>query len=55
MPPLKTIRETAAILTVCQETVRRLIQEGKLRSVRIGRVFRVTEKAIQDYIESTEK
>jgi excisionase family DNA binding protein len=46
-----TVEEVAAHLRVSKMTVYRLIQDAELGSVRIGRVFRVPEDALREYLE----
>lgn len=51
-PPVKllTIRQTAERLTVCEKTVRRLINAELLRALRVGRSLRVSEDDLQVYL-----
>lgn len=45
---LKTIRETAEIFGVCEETVRRWIKSKKIKSVSVGgRFIRISEDEIE--------
>jgi excisionase family DNA binding protein len=44
-------KEVAELLSVCDATVRRLIQRGELRAVRIGAELRCPESAIRDLLE----
>lgn len=47
------LKETAQMLGICQQTVRRLIQEGKLRANRPSeRRIIVPESAICEYLDS---
>lgn len=50
-----TVAEIALQMRVSKMTVYRLIHAGELRSVRIGRSFRVHHKAVADYLASTEQ
>lgn len=43
------IKEAAATLGCHRDTVRRLIHDGKLRSVGSGKLLRVPQSAIDDY------
>ena len=47
-----TIAEVAKVMRVSKMTVYRLVHSGELPAVRVGKSFRVTEKAVQDYLES---
>ena len=46
-----TLREVAEFLRVCVRTVRREIDRGLLRAVRIGRALRVSKRDLEDYLE----
>ncbi|WP_154402196.1 helix-turn-helix domain-containing protein [Ornithinimicrobium cavernae] len=48
-----TVAEVAAVMRVSKMTVYRLVHSGELPSVRVGRSFRVPEKAVQDYLEDS--
>ena len=48
-----TVAEVAEIMRVSKMTVYRLIHAGELASVRVGRSFRVPEKAVKDYLDSS--
>lgn len=45
-----TVQEVAAHLRVAPMTIYRLIHAGELRSVRVGRSFRVPHQALRAYI-----
>jgi len=45
-----TVTEVAAIMRVSKMTVYRLVHAGELSAVRVGRSFRVPERAVQDYL-----
>ena len=47
-----TVAEVAAVMRVSKMTVYRLVHSGTLPAVRVGRSFRVPEKAVQDYLKS---
>jgi len=47
---LHTIEQVAELWSVNERTVRREIDRGNLRVVRIGRAVRVTETAVRDYL-----
>jgi excisionase family DNA binding protein len=49
-PGLVSVREVADQLGVHPETVRRLIHDGRLDAVRIGRVLRVHRKAVDSFL-----
>lgn len=45
-----TVAEVAQIMRVSKMTVYRLVHAGDLPAVRVGRSFRVPEKAVHDYL-----
>jgi excisionase family DNA binding protein len=48
------VREVADHLGVEKDTIYRLIREGKLRAIRLGRVLRVPQTALADFIAGVE-
>jgi len=50
MEELLTLAEAAEALRVSQATVRRLIDAGELRGVRVGRLWRVPKPAVEEYL-----
>jgi excisionase family DNA binding protein len=47
-----TVAEVAAVMRVSKMTVYRLVHGGVLPAVRVGRSFRVPEKAVHDYLRN---
>ena len=47
-----TVAEVADVMRVSKMTVYRLVHAGELASVRVGRSFRVPERAVHDYLRS---
>lgn len=47
---LYSVREVAGQLGVHPETIRRLIHDGRLDAVRVGRVLRVHRKAVDGFL-----
>jgi excisionase family DNA binding protein len=45
-----TVAEVASVMRVSKMTVYRLVHSGELNAVRVGRSFRVPEKAVHDYL-----
>ena len=45
-----TVAEVAAMMRVSKMTVYRLVHNGELPAVRVGRSFRVQEKDVHDYL-----
>jgi excisionase family DNA binding protein len=46
-----TDAEVASVMRVSKMTVYRLVHAGTLPAVRVGRSFRVPEKAVHDYLD----
>lgn len=47
-----TVAEVASMMRVSKMTVYRLVHNGELPAVRVGRSFRVPEQAVQDYLRT---
>lgn len=45
-----TVAEVAELLRVSKMTVYRLVHSGELPAARVGRSFRVPERAVQEYL-----
>ena len=45
-----TVAEVASLMRVSRMTVYRLVHSGELASVRVGRSFRVPERAVHAYL-----
>lgn len=50
VPALLTVGEVARSLRVSRMTIYRLVEDGHLESVRIGRVIRIPETAVDAYL-----
>jgi excisionase family DNA binding protein len=48
---LYSVREVADRLGVHPETIRRLIHDGRLEAVRVGRALRVAPAALEGFLE----
>ena len=48
-----TVAEVAALMRVSKMTVYRLVHNGELPAVCVGRSFRVHAKAVHDYLETS--
>jgi len=49
-PDLVSVRDVAEQLGVHSETIRRLIHDGRLDAVRVGRVLRVHREAVDLFL-----
>ncbi|MFC4001730.1 helix-turn-helix domain-containing protein [Prauserella oleivorans] len=47
-----TVAEVASLMRVSKMTVYRLVHSGELPAVRVGKSFRVPEKAVHDYLDN---
>ncbi|OLR91165.1 helix-turn-helix domain-containing protein [Actinokineospora bangkokensis] len=47
-----TVAEVAAVMRVSKMTVYRLVHGGELPAVRVGKSFRVPEKAVHEYLQN---
>ncbi len=47
-----TVAEVASLMRVSKMTVYRLVHSGELPALRVGKSFRVPEKAVHEYLES---
>lgn len=48
-----TVSEVASAMRVSKMTVYRLVHAGNLPAVRVGRSFRVPEKAVHEYLRDS--
>lgn len=46
-----TLQELTGILKVTQRTLYRYIKAGQLKTIKLGREYRVTEEALKDFLE----
>jgi excisionase family DNA binding protein len=47
-----TVAEVAAVMRVSRMTVYRLVHSGEMPAVRVGRSFRVPERAVHEYLRT---
>jgi excisionase family DNA binding protein len=48
-----TVAEVASVMRVSKMTVYRLVHSGHLPAIRVGRSFRVPERAVHEYLEES--
>ena len=53
MMELLTVREVAAYLKTTPQQVRRMIQSGELRAIKVGREYRITLSALAEFLEES--
>lgn len=47
-----TIKEASETLKIAESTIRRYLREGRLKGRKIGRVWRLSETAIAEFLET---
>lgn len=52
LPELMTVQQVANYLQISIPTVRRMVSEGRVRSVKIGRARRIPKEALAELIEA---
>jgi excisionase family DNA binding protein len=52
-PKFLTIAEVATMMRVSKMTVYRLVHNGELPAIRVGRSFRVTESDVNEYLQNS--
>jgi len=50
IPQLYSVRDVADRMGVHPETIRRLIHEGRLRAVRVGRALRIDHASLEELV-----
>ena len=50
MSEILTVKEAAALLKTSRQQIRRMIQNGELPAVKVGREWRITRNALLDYL-----
>ena len=48
--PMLTVEEAAELCHVCRKTIYRALQSGRLRGVKVGRLWRIPEDALWQYL-----
>jgi len=55
MPKLLSLKEVSETLKLNINTVRRYAREGRIQAAKFGRVYRVREEALEEFIRKQEK
>ena len=50
MSEILTVKEAAALLKTSRQQIRRMIQNGELPAVKVGREWRISRIALLDYL-----
>lgn len=51
-PTFLTVAEVAAMMRVSKMTVYRMVHSGELPAMRVGRSFRVPERAVEEFLSA---
>ena len=51
-PTFLTVAEVAVMMRVSKMTVYRMVHSGELPAMRVGRSFRVPERAVEDFLSA---
>ena len=54
MPRLLSLRDVSEVLKLNIDTVRRYVREGRIQAAKFGRVYRVREEALEEFIKEQE-
>ncbi len=52
-PPVLHVKDLAEILSISHNTAYNLVRSGQIRSIRIGRSYRIPLEAVIDYLAKT--
>lgn len=55
MPKLLSLKEVSEVLKLNINIIRRYVREGRIQAAKFGRVYRVREEALEDFIKKQEK
>ena len=50
-PDVLTVQQLAAMLRISTKVAYKLVKEGKIKSIRIGRNFKIAKVFVLDYLE----
>lgn len=51
-PDVVSIAELQSMLRISRNTAYELVRSGKIRSVKIGRTYRIPRSAVEDYLNT---
>ena len=49
-PDVLSVKQLCEILDIGKNTAYRLLQSGEIKSIKIGKVYKIPKKSIKDYI-----
>ncbi|MBQ2450757.1 MAG: helix-turn-helix domain-containing protein [Lachnospiraceae bacterium] len=50
LPNVLNVKELAEALSISQNTAYNLVRSGQIHSIRIGRAYRITREAVEDFL-----
>lgn len=50
LSPVLRVKDLAALLSISHNTAYALVRSGQIRSIRIGRTYRIPRDAVEDYL-----
>lgn len=50
VPLVLTVKDLSQILSISHNTAYALVRSGQIRSIRIGRAYRITREALTEYL-----
>lgn len=53
LPHVMTVEEVSKVLRIGRSNTYALVRSGQIRSVRVGRIYRVPKSAVEDYLKAT--
>ena len=54
MSKLLSLKEVSEVLKLNVNTIRRYVREGRIQAAKFGRVYRVREEALEEFIKRQE-
>ena len=49
------VEDIANMLSISRNTAYELVRSGKIRSVKIGRIYRIPRSAVEDYLNASDE
>lgn len=54
-PRALKVDEMAQILSISRNSAYELVRSGRIRAIRVGRIYRIPESAIDEFLDGTAK
>lgn len=52
LPLALTVEDLSRLLTIGRNTAYELVRSGKIRSIRVGRIYRIPQSAVDEYLNA---